>query len=78
MIAFLLVAARDPAVRQQWRESLSLEVKNLGNEYETLMYGGMAATQVRPGPFCPWAALYQHSRSLGQVQRFTACYRNRP
>lgn len=49
MSALFLVTGPSPEERGRWREVLSLELKNLESEYGTLMYGGLATTQVRQG-----------------------------
>ncbi|KAG2429691.1 hypothetical protein HYH02_013949 [Chlamydomonas schloesseri] len=51
MSSLLLVAGSEPAERAHWRSVLAAEVANLENEYDTLMYGGVAASQVAQGIF---------------------------
>lgn len=46
MVAFLLVSAELPAQRADWRAVMSTEIGNLQSEYESLMYGGIARTQI--------------------------------
>ncbi|KAG2424794.1 hypothetical protein HXX76_014218 [Chlamydomonas incerta] len=45
LAALMLVAGHDAEERARWRSVLATEVVNLENEYDTLMYGGVAATQ---------------------------------
>ncbi|KXZ45581.1 hypothetical protein GPECTOR_53g167 [Gonium pectorale] len=46
MTALLLVASDSPQERAAWRGTLSTEINNLESEYDTLMYGGVATTQL--------------------------------
>ncbi|GIL69157.1 hypothetical protein Vretifemale_127 [Volvox reticuliferus] len=46
MLALFLVSGKDATVRSHWRNILSVELANLRNEYDTLLYGGVASTQV--------------------------------
>eukprot|EP00198_Chlamydomonas_reinhardtii_P012864 XP_001702201.1 sensory protein [Chlamydomonas reinhardtii] len=45
MAALLLVAGHDAEERARWRSVLATEVAALENEYDTLMYGGVASSQ---------------------------------
>ncbi|GLI66740.1 hypothetical protein VaNZ11_010687 [Volvox africanus] len=45
MLALFLVSGKDAVVRSHWRNNLSSELANLRNEYDTLLYGGVASTQ---------------------------------
>ncbi|GIL60940.1 hypothetical protein Vafri_15743 [Volvox africanus] len=45
MLALFLVSGKDAVVRSHWRNILSSELANLRNEYDTLLYGGVASTQ---------------------------------